>query len=159
MAYEDEFNDPLEDVDGEEEIEEKQIRRRIEDRDILEGAEKHLDFAAAEDLENMGFYESLHFYLELIGRQISTEGINVFKAGVDPCSAFLALHKIFATEDPEVAEALRFCHKHGICKRTLMLLLEGIENDDYRSLFYGFLILADLTYTVPRNLKNYQQHV
>lgn len=83
----------------------------------------------------------------------------MFKAGDDPCSAFLALHKIFTTEDPEQAESVKFCHKHGIGKRTLQLLIEGIEPDDYRSLFYGFLILADLTYPIPKNLKNYDQHI
>ena len=39
------------------------------------------------------------------------------------------------------------------------MLLEGVEKDDYRSLFYGFLILADLSYPMPRSLKNYAQYV
>ena len=97
-AYQD-MLDPLEDPEYEDISEDiaKEIPRRFREDEILKEAEQHLDFAPGEELENMGFFESLHFYLELIGKQVSIEGIKVFKAGDDPCSAFLALHKIFTT--------------------------------------------------------------
>lgn len=71
--------------------------RRIADEDIFANAEQHLDLAPIDDVDTLGFYDSLRLYLELIGKKVSVEGVEVFKAGGDPCSAFLALHRLFSS--------------------------------------------------------------